>query len=81
MIKFFILILKDEETNKKESIQHKMTPFQRDRVDLLMQEFVTRFPPFPSQEAEAKTEAELKAETAATKEEQPAEKKMKLNNI
>ena len=58
-----------------------MTPFQRDRVDLLMQEFVTRFPPFPAQEAESKTEAELKAETTSIKEEQPAEKKMKLNNI
>lgn len=73
-----------EETSKKESFQQKSTPFQRERVDLLIQEFVNRFPPFTIQEPQTKTEAEIKEENAANpvvnKEDQPAEKKMKLNN-
>ena len=72
-----------EETNKKESFQQKSTPFQRERVDLLIQEFVNRFPPFTIQETQ-KSGAELKEEQVANqmeianKDEQPAEKKMKL---
>ncbi len=72
-----------EETNKKESFQQKSTPFQRERVDLLIQEFVNRFPPFKMQETQ-KSEAELKEGQAsnqmeiASKDDQPAEKKMKL---
>ncbi len=78
-----MVLNKIEETKKKESLQQKSTPFQRERVDLLIQEFVNRFPPFTMQETQ-KSETEPKEEKVTnqmeitSKDDQPVEKKMKL---
>lgn len=66
---------KTVEETKKETHPQKFTEFQRERVGMLLQDFVNRFPP-----NQARADTDMNEETnVVTKEDQPAEKKMKLN--
>lgn len=67
-----------------EESQQKITPFQRERVGLLLHEFFNRFPPTKTQEESEARNGAATAESVPTQEqqqskaEQPSEKKKKV---
>jgi hypothetical protein len=91
---FFLFSKKDEDEKKKDATENRPTIFQRDRVDLLLQEFSHRFPPFKNQQESQKSQKSAADDDEINKEQenpmgppsvqdnkdQPVEKKMKLNN-
>jgi mediator of RNA polymerase II transcription subunit 6 len=71
-----------EENKPKDPTENRPTIFQRDRVDLLLTEFSTRFPPFKPQEIQEPTKSEnleLNEPSSVESKDQPVEKKMKLH--
>lgn len=86
-------IVKDEEVKKKDTFPVRGTQFQQERVDLLLQEFSNRFPPINFQSDQQQQQSQQAANSNAKIEEnnldsnaegknqdQPVEKKMKLNS-
>ena len=77
-----------DDSKKVEGAQQKITPFQRERVGPLLQEFFNRFPPTKTQEQDAhangtgngdsNNQAEVNEENKNSVSDQPAEKRKKI---